>query len=122
MTDLPTTTTEILALLREKRFLELIGQFESSSLECKSKPYDFSRDSSKAELAKDVSGFANAGGGLLLLGYKAETKEHYAEDEVVDFRPIPVAKVDIGQIRSILHAWLYPSSSSAEVHLFDADL
>ena len=60
---------ELLLLLADGKFDALIGEFESEWLECKSSPYQLEHDGQKLELAKDISGLANAEGGVLLLGF-----------------------------------------------------
>lgn len=57
----------VISALQNARFDELVGEFENEWLECKGQPYDLTREDQKLELAKDITGLANAGGGLLLL-------------------------------------------------------
>ena len=66
----------ITALLRAGRPDLLVGQHESSNLECKSQNYTLSDPAQKIEFAQDVARFANSeGGGLLVLGLKTKRDE-----------------------------------------------
>jgi len=57
------------AILGSYQFDSLIGLEEDTWLEAKGRnPYDFTTPAGRFELAKDVSAFANADGGILIVG------------------------------------------------------
>jgi len=59
----------IKAILDARQFDALIGLDENTWLEAKGRvPYDFGTPAGRYELAKDTAAFANAEGGILLVG------------------------------------------------------
>ena len=64
------TYAEIKNEIDAANFDVLIGLIEDEHFEAKSGKYDFSNDSGKLELAKDVSSFANRSGGIIVIGAK----------------------------------------------------
>ena len=59
----------IKTILDTRQFAALIGLDEDTWLEAKGRnPYDFTTPAGRYELAKDASAFANAEGGILLVG------------------------------------------------------
>ena len=70
-------------------FERLIGGIEHQDLECKLTPYRLQDASQNQELAKDISSFANASGGLLLLGVKTEKSSFHSGDEIRKLHPFP---------------------------------
>ena len=55
-------------LVRGRRADLLVGQREGNWLDVKSEPYGLPDESARYELSKDVASFANANGGLILVG------------------------------------------------------
>jgi hypothetical protein len=85
----------------------LIGAPESSWLEVKS--YDYRRLSSGAEkikLAQDVARFANANGGLLVLGLK--TSKSNGIDIISRVAPLPLPSRSVSDYRQTVDAHVYP--------------
>lgn len=74
------TPESVIDLIVAQRPELLIGQPENDWLEVKGKPYDLKNELEALELAKDISAFANApGGGLLIIGFsrkKIEGRDH----------------------------------------------
>lgn len=89
-------------------FSDLIGEFENDWLECKGQPYDLNREDQKLELAKDVSGLANAGGGLLILGYSTKSSVINGEDQIHEVRAFPEDRFLQKQYESVITTWIYP--------------
>jgi len=104
--------------LEDGRFDDLIGEFENEWLECKGQPYDLSREDQKLELAKDITGLANAGGGLLLLGYSTKRSEIYGEDQIHELRAFPEALFRQSQYEGVLTNWIYPPIDGLEIIKF----
>ena len=81
-------------LLKRGDFSQLVGLIEDEGLECKKIPYRLDDDSQKRELAKDVSGFANGIGGIILLGVETYKNPAHSGDEIKLIHPFPQAHVD----------------------------
>ena len=82
---------------------------ETEYLEFKSEPYRLDQDLQKQELAKDVSGLANAGGGLILIGFKTTKDTKILGDYVTELRPVPNSLFRSEQYQSIIDEWVYPA-------------
>jgi hypothetical protein len=96
-------------------FDELIGTSESGWVEYKGQPYQIENDAAKRELAKDVSSFANASGGRILIGVRTKVSPTHFGDEVEDIRPSPQGLVNTTQYRDILGSWIYPEVEGLDV-------
>ena len=112
------TQARILEILESGDFEPLIGEFESETLECKGQPYGLDTDERKLELAKDVSGLANAAGGLLLVGFTTKKSLTHGEDEIDRVRAFPLGMFDPNQYRQVLAAWLWPPLDDILVQVF----
>jgi|GEM_PF-2755540 len=86
----------------------LIGVYESDWLDAKSAPYRLDQKSDQYELAKDVSSFANANGGLILLG--AKTKRRREGDEINRVNGCVLSHADAAPValRSVIAKCVYP--------------
>jgi len=80
------SSQEVLAMLSSGSFKGFIGAVENDHFECKRTPYRLQTDHEKQELAKDVSAFANAGGGVLVIGLATEVSPVHMGDEVTAIR------------------------------------
>jgi hypothetical protein len=105
---MPMDLSSVKVALETQDFAALIGEFENEWLECKGQPYDLSRDDQKLELAKDVSGLANAAGGLLILGYSTIRSDKHGEDQINELRAFPEERFLQAQYESVLASWIYP--------------
>ncbi len=56
---------ELESIIKNGDFSKLISESESEFFDCKRDVYDLKNNMAKYELAKDVSAFANAGGGYI---------------------------------------------------------
>jgi hypothetical protein len=111
-------TDAIRMILRSGDFDQFKGVIETQILECKSVPYRLQEVYQKQELAKDVSGMANASGGFLLLGLATVANPTRAEEEITDIRPIPSGLFDPQQYQDVLKAWTYPAIEGVEIEWF----
>jgi predicted HTH transcriptional regulator len=76
----------IKAILDGGQFSALIGLDEDTSLEAKrGNSYDFATPTGRYELAKDVSAFANAEGGILLIGLTTVVPADAKTDRIAGF-------------------------------------
>ena len=122
MTALPEKVLPIIAVLERGAFHELIGQSEEAYLDAKERPYftngQTANDRQKAEFAKDVAAFANANGGIILVGVRATKNAHTKREVVADILDFPQADVDVEQCQKILTDWLVPPVSGLEVRWY----
>jgi hypothetical protein len=91
----------------------LVGLREGTWLDVKSAPYRLDVDANKFELARDVSAFANAQGGLLLL--PATTRNERNGEVVDEIRDLDLNLVDVNQVRDVLSTWVHPTIVGLEV-------
>lgn len=84
----------------------LVGLFENDWFDAKRVPYRLSEKAEQYELAKDVSAFANANGGLILLG--AKTKGRPAGDEVKSINGCRLTDLRADQMRALIKKRIYP--------------
>jgi len=107
VTKVSQTPAEILTSITERRDDEIVGAYESQSVDFKG-TYRLAEPSEKWELAKDIAAFANAGGGLIAVGFTTVMDVDRAEERVSDVRPIPADMFDPKQIYDIAETWVYP--------------
>ena len=70
---MPLDLTTLARIIADADFDRLVGEVENEWFDCKSQPYQLDAgDYAKRELAKDVTAFANAGGGYILIGFRTE--------------------------------------------------
>ena len=99
---------ECRSLLETGDYDSFLDAVETEHLDFKSEPYRLDQDLQKQELAKDVSGLANAGGGVILIGFKTTKDAAVLGDYVTELRPIPGAHFRKEQYQSIIQEWIYP--------------
>jgi len=95
-------------LAADARWDTLIGKPESNHMDCKSEPYDLTTDSGRFELSKDVSAFANAAGGFILVGIRTRKSTVQPVDVVEAIRPIPADRFNTTQYRDVIGEWVEP--------------
>lgn len=101
-----------LDLLRSGRVDVLVGQPETDWLDFKREGYART-DRGKLELAKDVAAFANAAGGILVLGV-ATTKAGHLETASA-IMPCPPASVSVNSYQGILARRIHPPPEHLEM-------
>jgi hypothetical protein len=84
----------------------LIGTFESQWLDAKGRPYRLDQKGGQYELAKDVASFANAHGGLILIG--AKTKRRPAGDEINSANGCVLSDAAPTALCSVIGRRIYP--------------
>lgn len=92
----------------------LIGESESEFFDCKRGVYDLEKNALKYELAKDVSAFANAGGGYILIGIETKKSEKSFFDEVIAIHPFKEGICNPKQYIDIVSDWIYPKLRDVE--------
>ena len=108
-------------IVREHKWDDLQEQQENLFLDCKSQPYALSNEdegtarSAKAELAKDVSSFANREGGFILLGFQTRQVASQSSEIITSRREIPLARFDKTQYLNVVQEWVYPSIDGLDI-------
>jgi hypothetical protein len=111
--DLANSGEGVQLALRLGRPHVLIGAPESSWLEVKSHDYLLSSATEKVKLALDVARFANADGGLLVLGLR--TVRSNGIDIISQVTPLPMPARSVARYRSIIDTHVYPLVRGLEV-------
>ena len=97
-------------IIKEEKFEDFIGEEENVYFDAKKKPYNLDSDAGKAELAKDVTSFANAQGGFLIIGIKTEPlSKTELLDVVTEPNPIPKKIINKKQYDEVIKNWIYPN-------------
>ena len=103
------TRAEALAILESGDFDRLVDVPETLEVEFKGQPYRVDeRDSQKFELAKDVSAFANASGGVIIIGAQTERDDEIAVDVVTQLRLLRQGLVNEQQYEGLVADMVYP--------------
>ncbi len=105
--------TELVAALVGLDFAGVVGTGESDWIDFKSQPYQTDENGrlterGRWELAKDVACFANASGGLLVLGFQTEKPEHTILEQASAVAPIPMTLINAESYTKVIAAWIYP--------------
>jgi hypothetical protein len=95
-----------LALVRAGYGEFLVGQEESDWLEAKAAPWDLETEHGKIELGQDVARFANAGGGLIVVG--ASTRRTGDLEKIVRVRGLASGAVSARRVVAVVNQRVYP--------------
>lgn len=109
------TREQLEEIIASGQFDRLVGEVETDWLDAKGQPYLVDNDGGKRELAKDVSAFANLGGGFILIAVRTKPSSAHFGDEVEEIRAFAQTLVNTGQYMAILDSWIYPAVAGAEV-------
>jgi hypothetical protein len=109
---------KILTIVRSGQFDELVGVVEGDKLECKGSPYRLDEEHERFELAKDVTSFANAHGGVILIGVQTVKDDTLSADIVRKIGTFSKSHVNTSQYRDVLKEWIYPSLQKLEIEWF----
>jgi len=109
------TLERLESIIQSGDFINLLGESESGVFDCKSEIYTLTDGLSKYELAKDVSSFANANGGYILVGVKTTKSEKRHCDEVTEIRAFNQELCDPDKHIKVIFDWLYPKPINIEV-------
>lgn len=102
------SVSEVLKIVKKGDFRQLIGLIENDFIECKGAPYILSESKEKFELSKDVTGFANSIGGIILIGVATVKKTDQPYEQIDSIRSFRKEIIDLDQYDNILAAWIYP--------------
>lgn len=103
---------QLVSYLAAQQPYKIVGTPESEWIDFKSVPpegpYDLSTDKGKFELAKDVAAFSNAGGGLLVCGFKAKKKQTELYEVAEKVTPFDKKLVDSTKYKDIITEYVRP--------------
>ncbi|MFJ8787312.1 helix-turn-helix domain-containing protein [Streptomyces sp. NPDC102476] len=103
---------QLVSYLTAQQPYAIVGTPESEWVDFKSVPpqgpYDLSTDKGKFELAKDVAAFSNAGGGLLVCGFKAKKKQTELYEVAEKVTPFDKRLVDSTRYKDIIAEYVRP--------------
>ena len=84
------------------------GTPESEWLDFKRSHYRLADKGQKIELAKDVSGFANSTGGVIVIGVETERRASDSLDIASKLTPVRTSMLNCPQIRDTVRQYVYP--------------
>src|SRR5712692_10246548 len=103
------TLQELESIVETKQFDELVEEVENECFDVKGQRYQFDAgDYARRELAKDVTSFANAGGGYIFIGATTKKSSAHPGEEVTELRPFPAGLIDADRHYKILSEWTHP--------------
>jgi predicted HTH transcriptional regulator len=95
----------------------LIGAAESLWLEAKSVLYDLNKPEDRYELAKDVSAFANAEGGFLLIGFEEDQTDVTRPVPIIaSLAPFPLTAFPVQKYLGMLDHYIHPELEGLRVY------
>ena len=103
------TIEDIRNVLNSGEFDEMIDAVETEWIDFKADPYHLLvSESDKWEVSEDVASFANAGGGLILLGFKTRKNPVHFGDRIESIHSFPQNLINPQQFYDVLQDWIYP--------------
>lgn len=110
------STDKLVAALSVRSLADLIGLEEDETFDAKAGVgYDLDTETGRLELAKDVSSFANAEGGRILLGVVTEARMERSVDVITALDLMPEASLPTARISGVVREYLYPPISGLRV-------
>lgn len=106
---------QVQAILDAGELDRLIGMIEDEFLEAKSMPYDLDSPSGRFELAKDVTAFANASGGHLLIGPTTARETDRPIDRLDSLVLIQEADFSTAKHIGVIQSHVHPDIMELEV-------
>jgi hypothetical protein len=104
-------------ILDARQFTALIGLDEDMWLEAKGRnPYDFDTPVGRYEFAKDTSAFANAEGGILLVGLTTSPAADAKTERITAYDLCPPAEFDAGRYLGIIKEYVYPAIKDLKIY------
>ena len=101
---------ELLASLRQGQpgFPTILGTPEGDWIDFKQSHYRLAEKRQRIELAKDVSGFANAGGGVIVVGIETQRLPNQHIEVAFKLTPVRMAMLNPSRVRDVLRQYVYP--------------
>ncbi len=100
---------KIKRIIEEKDFSKFIGLKENLWFDAKRRdPYQIDLPSGKYELAKDISAFANAEGGHIIVGLIAKPLDAERSEEVTELDLMSKNEFNVEKYKILLGGYIYP--------------
>lgn len=116
------TITDIQEILAARNLAAFVGRPEDTWFDAKAAAgYDLNTAAGRWELAKDISSFANAEGGFVIVGLTTEKRPEIQPDCVGALDLMPMAAFNAGHIVGVLGDHLYPALDDLEVTWIESD-
>jgi len=110
------TIEAIAALLNARHLRGFLGLKEDQWFDAKRTPgYDLATAAGRFELAKDVSSFANAEGGHIVVGLTTADVPEEQTEQVNGLELLTEAALNIGAIQGVLNEYLHPRLQTVTV-------
>lgn len=114
------TIDDIQQIVATRQLASFIDRKEDAWFEAKSAAaYDLNSPAGRWELAKDVSAFANANGGFIVVGLNTERVPEEQTDKVIALDLLPQASFVVAQIQGVLREYLFPNLQGLDVQWFE---
>jgi hypothetical protein len=115
------TPEQVVDIAARGKFDELKGTVEDHQIEAKAEPYA-DNPHGRLELAKDVSGLANAGGGVIIIGARTERLEAEQQDAIVDVRPFVQGLVNVEQYLARIRTGVFPPPQGVDIRWYQSSV
>lgn len=112
---MPFKLEELITIASDGDWDKLVGEIEGDNFDGKNQPYDLSGDYGKVELAKDVSAFSNAGGGIILIGANTKEDPSSREETITSFSPFLESLFNREQYLAVIREWICPEPKKLQV-------
>ncbi|MCC6740228.1 MAG: hypothetical protein IT452_14375 [Planctomycetia bacterium] len=117
-----TSQVDLISALSAGDFQRIIGTAESKWVDFKAQPYDLKLDDEKLELAKDVTGMMNAGGGEIVLGFATRSEPNSKRDVACGFHAISEGLVDVQAYQQVIRDYSYPPVRQASIEFWESSM
>jgi len=110
-----TTMEKIKEIINSRNFSNFVHLKENLYFDAKREQYDAASPSSRYEIAKDVSAFANSEGGYIVIGLNTKRIDEQLTEEVESLNLLQEETFNVGAHKSIIAQFIYPSIRCLEV-------
>jgi hypothetical protein len=114
-------SVELIRALNEQAFDRLLDTPESDTIDFKTTRYELDQPRGRWELAKDVTAFANARGGVIVLGVETQRNPNDVVERASAIRPLRKRLVNTDQCRDVIAGWIHPMVRDFRCHWFSPD-
>lgn len=102
------TNSEIIKALSQYRAEDMLGTPETTTLDFKRCLYPLQIEKGKFDLCLDVAAMANAGGGLIVCGFRADKSPTEVHECATQIAKIPLDQLDKPRHQHVLLQYLWP--------------